>query len=328
MLTPYEHIVNVDYIATGKPGQHPAEINGLALMEKDIPAADKDKQRNLVVAIDCQCDFILPDATQVARGEPYGTLSVPGAKGDIERLTRFIYGNMRNITRIMLSMDTHYPHQIFLRAMWRDENDMPVAPNTLITSTNFSSGKYRFMGDNPEKAKDCIIALEKAGKGGVFIWPDHCLIGTPGWLPDPQLMNMVHFHSAARNVEPIIVLKGADPYSEMYGFLEPEFNPDGIVTKPVLDNLASFDPQTGDLVGMKWDKVIFAGEAGSHCVPECLRQVIKLFRGYPDVIRRLYLLEDCISPVPGFEQQMKDALDEFARQGVNIVKSTDLVLSE
>ena len=322
--TKYEDIVVVDEIATGK-FKHPSEAISLALQE-NVPAASKDAQRILMIGIDWQNDFVIPDVSQVAPGEPYGSLSVPGAKDDIERWTRFIYKYMDKITRIMLSVDTHYPNQIFHRMMWRDANGAPVAPYTLITPADLSSGKYRFVGGNPKKAMDCVSALEKAGKGGVFVWPDHCIAGTPGWNLETQLMQMVTFHSAARNVDPIFAFKGTDRYSEMYGILEPEYNPNGIVTKVILDAIASFDQNTGDLEDMKWDKIIIGGEAGSHCLLESTKQILNRFMNHPEVIQRIYVLEDCTSPVTGFEQQMKDAFDDFKRLGVNIVKSTDLVL--
>ena len=324
LQTKYEDIVSVNDIATGG-FRHSQEAIDAALQE-NVKAANTDAQRNLLIGIDFQNDFVIPDKSQVAPGAPYGSLSVPGSKDDIERFTRFIYDNFEKITRVMLSVDTHYPQQIFHRMMWRDQDGKPVSPFTLITPDDIQQGKYRFVGGNPKKAKDCIDALAAAGKGGVFIWPDHCIIGTAGWNLEAQLMQMVTFHSAARNVDPIIVFKGTDRYSEMYGILEPEYNPNGIVTKQIIDAIASFDPQSGDLKDMKWDKIIIGGEAGSHCLLESTRQILQRFKGHPEIIQRVYILEDCTSPVTGFEQQMKDAFDEFKRQGANIVKSTEFSL--
>lgn len=324
LKAPYESIVSVGDIATGK-FQHPSKVIDLALQEKVSPA-NRDAQPVLLLIIDPQNDFVLPDASAVPDGEPYGSLSVPGAKGDIERVTHFIYDNFEKITRIMVSVDTHYPNQIFHRMMWCDETGAPVAPLTLITPADLSSGKFRFVGGNPVEATNCVKALADAGKGGVFIWPDHCIAGTFGWNLETQLMQMVTFHAAARNVDPILGFKGTDRYSEMYGILEPEYNPNGIVTKVILNAIASFDPSTGDLDAMKWSKIVIAGEAGSHCLLESTKQILDRFKGHPEIIQRIYVLEDCTSPVRGFEQQMKDAFDEFKRQGVNIVKSTDLKL--
>ena len=77
---------------------------------------------------------------------------------------------------------------------------------------------------------------------------------------------------------------------------------------------------------MKWSKIIIGGEAGSHCLLESTKQIMKRFKGHPEIMGRIYVLEDCTSPVGGFEQQMIDAFAELKREGVNIVKSTDLTL--
>lgn len=324
MNAKYEQIVDVNKIATGAFA-HPQEAISLALGEKPCPA-NGDGQRVLLIGIDWQNDFVIPGSSDVGPGEPYGSLSVPGAKKDIENWTRFLYNNLEKITRVMLSVDTHYPNQIFHRSMWRNEDGTAVAPFTMITSNDLKGGKYRFVGGNPKFALDCLDCLEKAGKVGVYVWPDHCIAGTPGWNLETQLMQMVVFHSAVRNVYPVFAFKGTDRYSEMYGILEPEYNPKNTVTAQILDVIASFDPASGDLKKMEWDKIIIGGEAGSHCLLESTKQILKRFDGHSDVVQRIYVLEDCTSAVSGFEQQMKDAFDDFKRQGVNIVKSTDLVL--
>ncbi len=324
LKTKYEEIVHVDEIATGK-FRHPSEVVTLALRENVWPASG-DLQRILLLVIDPQNDFTLPSMREVADGEPYGSLSVPGAKGDIERLTRFTYNNFEKITQFFISLDTHYINQIFNRMMWRDQNGTPISPGTLITPADMLSGKFHFVGDRPDKAFSCATALEKAGKGGILIWPDHTPAGTFGWNVETQLMQMITFHSAVRRINPIIVFKGTDPYSEMYGILEPEYNPDEWIMQDVVDAIADFNSRTGEPQGIKWNKIIFAGEAGSHCLPESVGQIAKFFNWDSEILQHFYILKDCTSPVPGFEKQMQDAFKKFALHGIHIVNSTDLVL--
>lgn len=330
LVTPFDNIVNVADIATGKFA-HPETAVRFGLTETMPPAAS-DAQKILVIGIDYQNDFVLPDKSQVADGEPYGTLSVPGSKGDIERFTRFVYNNCDKITRVFLSIDTHFVYQIFHGSMWRDSDGNPVAPYTMIAPNDLDSGKYRFVGGNPAIAQQCVETLAKAGKGGVYIWPYHCMTGTFGWCPETQLMQMVHFHSAARKTigkeRPVPTFKGTDIHSEMYGFLEPEFNPkgDALINKAVLDVLMRVDNSTGE-PKFEYDQIFVGGEAGTHCLPESVRQILKRFANYPDFTQRITILEDCTSPISGFEQQMYDAFDEFRRNyGVQIKKSTDVVL--
>lgn len=331
LKTPYESIVKVQDIATGRFA-HPETAIRLGLTEQ-LPAAAQDAQKILVIGIDFQNDFVVPDKSQVPDGEPYGSLSVPGAKEDLEHFTRFIYNNCDKITRVFLSIDTHFVYQIFHGAMWKDENGDSVAPYTMITPDDLSSGKYRFVGGNPVIAKQCVETLAKAGKGGVYIWPYHCLTGTFGWCPETQLMQMVHFHSAARKTvgkeRPVPTFKGTDIYSEMYGFMEPEFNPkgDALINKAVLDVLMRTDSSANGEPKFEYDQVFVGGEAGSHCLPESVRQILKRFANYPEFTQRITILEDCTSPVPGFEQVMYDSFEEFKRNyGVQIKKSTDITL--
>lgn len=328
--TRYEDIVDVNKIATGAFA-HPETAIRLGLTEKVSPAA-QDAKKILVIGIDFQNDFVLPDKSQVADGQPYGSLSVPGSAGDIERFTRFIYNNLPKITRIFLSIDTHFVYQIFHGSMWVDEDGNNPPPYTLITPDDISKGTWKFVGGNPLIAKQCVETLASAGKGGVFIWPYHCVTGSFGWNLEAQLMQMVQFHSAARKTvgkeRPVPTFKGTDIHSEMYGFLEPEFNPrgDSLINKQVLDVLARTDATSGE-PKFEYDEIYIGGEAGSHCVPESGRQILKRFAGYPEFTQRIHFMEDCMSPVSGFEQAMHDALDEFKRTyGVQIVKSTDIVL--
>ncbi|MDR1300775.1 MAG: hypothetical protein LBK50_03660 [Candidatus Nomurabacteria bacterium] len=330
LKTKYEEIVDVAAIATGKFA-HPESAIRLGLTE-NVPAARSDAEKILGIGIDFQNDFVLPDKSLVADGEPYGSLSVPGSAGDIERFTRFIYNNLPKITRIFLSIDTHYVYQIFHGALWRDRDGNPAAPYTMITPEMLLADEYRFVGGDPKLAADCVKALAAAGKGGVFIWPYHCLVGTAGWALENQLMQMVFYHSAARKTigieRPTPTIKGSNIYTEMYGFLEPEFNPNGtIVNHDVLNLLAGFDDSTGDIDKFNYDRIFIGGEAGSHCLLESTKQILKRFEDYPEFTQRITILEDCTSPVPGFEQQMEDAFDDFKKSyGVTIAKSTDITL--
>lgn len=336
----YEEIVHVEDIAIGE-FRHPSEAISMGLKEKVDPASD-DVKRVLLIGIDWQNDFVLSEQYKVGPGMPYGSLSVPGARGDIRRWTRFIYDNLQKVTRIMLSVDTHQPNQIFHRAAWLDRDGNLVEPYTLIKPQDIwgsgnSQYKYVFVGGRNQWAIDCAKTLEENGKGGIFIWPDHCIEGTFGWNLETELMQMVTFHSAARQTKPYYIYKGRKPYSEMYGIVEPEYNPSKKVNWDVIRIIAHYSddshnkwtPRGGEIDGLKWDKVIFAGEAASHCLLESVKQILKYFeKGHApaEAYQGLYILEDCTSPVAGFERQMEGAFKEFAERGVNIVKSTELTL--
>lgn len=314
LVTRYDEIVDVSKIGVFDPTRHSGNILPLAAREK-LPPANGDGRRVLLVGIDLQYDFV----------SPTGSLSVPGSVDDIARLTQWIYDNMAKISTIMLSIDTHDVNQIFHPSFWEDQNGNQAQPYTLITIDDVDAGTWRPVVGSPSKVSDCLKTLKERGKGGVFVWPYHCLRGTPGWSLEQELMNMVHFHAAARTTKPITITKGWDTYSEMYGILEPEYNPNNRVQADILSVIASVN--NGVVSGSQYDEIYLAGEAASHCLLESGRQILSRLANYPDVTKRITILEDCTSPVTGYEQQVIDGFDELRKTyGIQIRKSTDCVL--
>lgn len=98
MKTPYNEIVNIASIGSQTNPISLNEILRKANDEQLTPAA-QNKERVLFLGIDVQQDFM-----------DNGALGVPGAHGDVERMTQFIYNNMDKITNIAVSIDTHTPH--------------------------------------------------------------------------------------------------------------------------------------------------------------------------------------------------------------------------
>ena len=167
----------------------------------------------------------------------------------------------------------------------------------------------------PKECYNYCKGLEAAGKKVLVIWPYHCLQGTVGHALDNQFSNMVFFHEVARSSLPQTIVKGTDILSEMYGGFKPEFSTKNLVNLPFLNYLETFD------------KVIIAGEAKSHCVLESIKQILEHYQTRLDVTKKIYILEDCMSTIPGFEADTEAAFAQFRQQHhVNIVKSTDLVL--
>jgi nicotinamidase-related amidase len=76
---------------------------------------------------------------------------------------------------------------------------------------------------------------------------------------------------------------------------------------------------------LDFDAVIVAGQAKSHCVAWTVEDLLRLA---PDMAPRLYLLEDCSSPVvvPGavdFTAEADAAFARFAEIGAHVVRSTE-----
>jgi nicotinamidase-related amidase len=80
---------------------------------------------------------------------------------------------------------------------------------------------------------------------------------------------------------------------------------------------------------MSFDYVVVAGQAKSHCVAWTVQDILdRICAKDPLLARKVYLLEDCTSPVviPGvvdFTEQADAAFRRFKDAGMHVVRSTD-----
>lgn len=301
MKTRYEEIVDVQAVGGLNPKKN-NEILALASKEQIKPAVE-DAEKVLLLAIDFQNDFM-----------DHGELGVPNAHQDVKNTTQFIYKHLEKITRIAISLDTHQPQQIFHPCWWIDEAGNHPNPFTIITAKDVEEGKWRAVV-KPKESLEYVQGLEKFGKKQLCIWTYHCLEGTFGAALESQFSNMAYFHSIARKSVVQRLVKGKDPLSEMYGIIKPEYDKRNYINMDFLNQLESYD------------KIIIVGEAKSHCVLESIAQIVTHYQDRPDVTSKVYVLEDCMSPIPGFEATTEQAFTAFkTNYRINIVKSTDFVL--
>ena len=302
MKTSYEQIVDVNRI-----GEHGVvDMNAIFEMaEKErFSASIDDSPKRLLLCIDVQKDFI-----------EGGALAVPGSIGDVERITRFIYNNMAGISRIMCSLDTHIAHQIFHPCWWINEAGEHPAPYTIITYDDVVKNHWRPIVGEIKYSLQYLKELERvgAGKKQLCIWPYHCINGTDGFTLENEFAKMVYFHSVARKSVNRMINKGNDPYSEMYGIIKPEFSQENFINTPVLTAIE------------KYNEIYVVGEAASHCLMESVKQIAEYFANRPDVTQKITVLEDCTSPITGYEADTAAAFDGFkSTYGIKFAKSTDI----
>ena len=291
-------------------GLHYPDIAAIAASAREAnlaPAAD-DQQSIHLVLIDMQIDFC----------HAQGSLSVPGALGDVKRTIEFIYQNADRISKITCSLDSHLPHQIFHPAWWADEAGNHPAPFTLITFADIEAGKWRPL-KKPARSRSYVKELEQEAKKILTIWPYHVMMGGIGNALDPELFSAVMWHSFARDVAPVWLSKGSIPTTEHYSIVQPEImdenEPLGGKNEPFLQSLAEAD------------QVVIAGEAESHCVLETLADIVEAFGAKPGALEKIYFLRDCSSPVVhpdvDFHALAMEQFALFANQGVNFIDSVD-----
>lgn len=303
MKAKYEQIVDVHDIASGKK-DHITSVLTMAQEEHLRPAAS-DKKRTLLLAIDIQNDFM----------ESIGSLAVSGSKGDVQRLTHWMYRNLGSLTQVMCSLDCHSMMQIFHADWWVDAAGNHPEPFTIIRYADVRDGFWRVANGYTALALDYLKQLESAGKKQLCIWPYHCLEGTSGAQLESQFTNMLYFHSAVRHIKPILLYKGQDPNTEMYGIIKAEYDGNKFVNHAVLEAI------------QEYDEIYIAGEASSHCVLASAMQILEHFEHDRAITSRITLLIDCMSPIAGFEEQ---TLQQFAtlkeKYGIHIKLSTEVNL--
>ena len=71
----------------------------------------------------------------------------------------------------------------------------------------------------------------------------------------------------------------------------------------------------------KADQVVLSGQALSHCVANTVRDITDHFG--EESVRKLVLIEDTSSPVPGFEKVAYQFLADMKQRGMKIIQSAE-----
>lgn len=280
--------------------------------EAGLGPAASDTHRIMLVLVDVQVDFVHPE----------GALSVPGAVDDTRRTIEWLYRHAAQVTTIAASLDSHLPLQIFSPTWWVNAEGQHPDPFTVITSEQVAAGQWQALYEL-EWSQSYVQKLESQAKKELMIWPYHTLIGTPGHTLMPALYEAIAYHSAAREAQPYMLIKGSIPKTEHYSMLEPEVkvptHPQGSLNMEFLDLVAQHD------------LVYIAGQAKSHCVLETVTSMMQHFEAaQPTFVQRLRLLTDCTSAVAhpeiDFDALADTALADFARRGLHLVESSDSLM--
>jgi nicotinamidase-related amidase len=301
-----------------------------------IQPAASDKNQICLLIIDAQNTFCLPEFELFVGGR-----SGSGAVDDNLRLCEFIYRNLNAITTIAPTMDTHTAMQIFHPIFWINEaGEHPLPAATSITLEEVQQGIWKV---NPAVAHSIangnysalqkhalhyVQKLSDEGKYPLIIWPYHSMLGGIGHALVSAVEEAIFFHSIARNSQALFEMKGGNPLTENYSVLRPEVldGPDG---NSIAQKNASFIDKLLD-----FDAIVIAGQAKSHCVAWTIDDLLtEILARDRKLAKKVYLLEDCTSPVvvPGvvdFTEQADAAFQRFAAAGMNVVKSTQLILGD
>lgn len=309
------------------------DYNGIASVAREwakdnnIKPAASDKVRIAVLGIDMQNTFCTPG----------GELFVQGAVEDTKRFVEFIYRNMNVVSKLAMTLDTHTAEQIFHEEFFVNDNGEHPAPMTMISVNDIENGVWKV---NPSVAANIAngnyIAvqnhiihyakeLKSKGRYDLIIWPYHAILGGVGHALVPAIEEVCFFFDRARSSQTKFEVKGGNPLTENYSV----FGAEVLTTtggKPIAQKNTSFIKLLLD-----YDYVIIGGQAKSHCVAWTIEDLLTEIQARdPKLAKKVYLLEDCTSPVvvPGivdYTNDANEAFKKFEKAGMNIVKSTDSI---
>ncbi|MCP3926651.1 MAG: isochorismatase family protein [Desulfobacterales bacterium] len=259
-------------------------------------------KKNDLVIIDPQNDFCLSD----------GALSVPGAERDMKRLSTFIERSGSKINNIHCSIDHHHYFDISHPAFWIDKDGKNPSPFTIITGFDLKNGFYKT--DDPihsDYAFEYVKKLEINNRYPLCIWPEHCLIGSPG-SNIVDVVNNAFVKWEKINKKTInYIFKGLNNMTEHYSAVKAD----------VEDPLDSTTKLNNDLIlKLKGaDQILFAGEASSHCLKFTVEDIADALG--EDYVKKMVLLSDCTSPVGGFKDESDKFIKAMQTRGMQITDS-------
>jgi len=294
-----------------------------------LEAAEDDSQRVCLLVVDAQNTFCTPGFELFVRGR-----SGTGALDDNRRLCAFLYRNLGAITQAVVTLDTHQAFQIFHVPLLVDAEGRHPDPYALVTVDDVASGRWRIdtraaasVGLEPDRADEqlrfYVEALAAGRKYDLTVWPFHAMLGGIGHALVSAVEEALFFHAIARSSQTRFEVKGRSPLTEHYSALRPEVERGSRGERLGERNTALIEYLR------EFDAVLVAGQAKSHCVAWTVGD---LLTAAPEIVSRLYLLEDCSSAVvvPGAVDYTDDADAAFARfaeAGAHVVRSTEPIAS-
>jgi nicotinamidase-related amidase/cytoskeletal protein CcmA (bactofilin family) len=195
-----------------------------------------------------------------------GSLAVEGATADSDRLSSFISKFKDDIDNVFISLDSHHRMHIAHGVFWTNEaGDIPF-PFTEISHASILAGEWFPRDSSPDildYVKYYTQELENCGKFKLIIWPEHCLIGSPGHAVVPCLNAALQEWAQGRLDTVSYIMKGTNCLTEMYSALSAEVpiasDPSTKLDLALLEKLRSAD------------HLFICGQALSHCVNFTIR---------------------------------------------------------
>ena len=256
-----------------------------------------------IVNIDSQVDFC----------DPKGNLYVTGAEKDCERFAAMLDKISDKIDDIDLTMDSHNWAHIAHPMFCKNSTGEHPKPFTLISVDDVKNGVWTTTKPSLYKwGLEYVRTLEKNSRYVLCIWPPHCIIGSFGQCLFPTVQDSLKRWCEKYFAYPNFVTKGSNILTEHYSAIIADVpDPNDFTTQLNTRFIQNLEES---------DIVLVCGQASSHCVKNTVVDIVNNFSD-PAYAKKLRLIKDCMSPVPGFEN-LQDELWTFCKQhGIEVVDS-------
>ena len=265
------------------------------------------KERIELLVIDPQVDFCDPHK---------GTLYVPGAEDDMQRLAKMLRRLKNKIDDIHVTLDSHHLIHIAHPIFWKDANGKHPPVFTRISRDEVEQGVWTpTVPGLYRRALEYVRKLEENGRYELTIWPPHCLIGSPGHTVHPELFDALK-EWEARFAFVDYVTKGSNILTEHYSAVQADV-PDPADASTQINARLIQTLENADVIAI-------AGEARTHCLANTVRDIANNF-GDDAFVSKLVLLTDASSDIPGFETHAEDFMREMSGRGMKLSTTTEFL---
>ena len=271
-----------------------------------------------ILVVDPQNDFVVADDGHGNKG----ALVVPGADGDMSRLSGMIRRLGSKIDDIHVTLDSHQTIGIERPRWWKRASDgaepAPFtclgvhpdgkrivkytvgghAPNMFGMSpteeeyTTYEPSYLHLGGPTGKGSLGYLQALAAGGKYPHLVWTEHCRVGSWGWGVERQLFDSLCWWEREFFARVNFVTKGNNPWTEHFSGIQAEVPDPSDPTTQVNTRLIQV-LESADIVAV-------TGEALSHCVSSTGRGIAANFSD-PKYVEKLVLITDACSNVAGFD---------------------------
>lgn len=295
-----------------------------------------------ILIVDPQNDFCIADDNQGNKG----SLVVPGADKDIERLSSMLVRLDDRVDDISVTLDSHQTIGIERPRWWKRASDgsepspftclgihpdgrrivkyvpggsSPNAFGMSPTEEEYVTAIPSFLHQHGATGKGSFGYLEALAKRGRYphiVWPEHCRVGSWGASIVPVLDRALYNWERKNIARVNYIAKGNNPWTEHFSGVAAEVpDPQDPSTQMNTQLIQTLE---------KADVIALTGEALSHCVANTGRDIAAAFAD-PRYVEKLVLITDCTSNVGGFDFLGQGFVKDLTAKGMKTATSTDFL---